>query len=45
MGERVSRREAVDRMTGRLVKSGIDPKTAKQKAIEAATRKDRKEGR
>lgn len=45
MGERVTRREAVDRMTGRLVRSGMDPKTAKRKAIEAATRKDRKEGR
>lgn len=43
MGERVSRRDAVDRMTRRLVDSGVPPKTAKQKAIAAATRKDRKE--
>lgn len=42
-GERVSRREAVDRTTKRLVESGIDAKTAKRKAIEAAQRKDRKE--
>jgi hypothetical protein len=43
MGERVARREAVDRMTKRLVDSGFSPKVAKQKAVQAATRKDRKE--
>lgn len=42
-GERVDRRKAVDSMTARLVRSGQDPKSARDKAIKAATRNDNQE--
>ena len=38
-------REAVDRMTARLVKHGNNPKEARRVAIAAAKKNDRKQGR
>lgn len=38
--ERQSNRDAVDRFTGRLVRSGMDPRKAEQVARDTAKRKD-----
>lgn len=41
-GEHRNGREAMDRLTQRLVESGVSPATAEEKARETARRMDRK---
>ncbi len=45
MGEQPGQRAKVEAFTQRLIKAGADPKYAKQKAVAAANKQDRKQNK